>query len=141
MLFDSDAKAELLSSEALSHERLSVLLETVEKRIVNLYREECTCHWGTGCAQCSGYDVQLDGWEETNQGDPDYTAMDSDLKRALQLCVARVANRQASAPDEHVESESQGERSKTYRARPEIEFTDVAVLRPFDNRSALFSFV
>ena len=148
-LFSPSDKAELLSEDALAHDRLGVLLETVELRLVDLYREQCRCRtgpigtgwWGRSCQyDCeSESEVRLRGWAEEN-GQPDYDAMDAQLKRALQLTVARVVNRLAEQPLEHLKRSERGDRTEVYRdPGADIRRSDTALLRPYDEREPLYS--
>ena len=58
--------------------------------------------------------VRLDGWAETETGEPDPEAMDPSLLRALEEVIADIVIHMMTAP-EYAKSESMGDISVTYR--------------------------
>lgn len=58
--------------------------------------------------------VRLDGWAETEAGEPDPEAMDSGLLEALREVIADIVIHKMTAPG-YAQSETMGDLSVTYR--------------------------
>jgi hypothetical protein len=137
-ILTSDVQSQYLTSKAQNAEELDLLIDRAERMVINRYRENASRNdFRLG----NGQDVRLDGWASTDSG-PDPGSMDEDLLDSLRAAIAAVVEHWASRPDEadHVQSMSQGARSVTFRdAKGELPRGVYAPLRPFDERTTLFS--
>jgi len=135
-ILTSGEQSNFLSEQAMNADRLDLMVVRAENKILNRYREVdndqdpiLDAHYDS--------DVQLDGYVEDDNGDPDIQNMDEGLLFALRDAAARIVEFWAAKPDEHVESKSQGARSVTFRDK-DLPSSVYAPLRPFDERRAWY---
>lgn len=128
---------DLLSDEAQARSDLDALVETAEMKVIDRYREvrpddQVEDYFG---GTITGEAIQLDGWQEDDQGNPDTEAMNSDLVRRLRLTIARVVDHEAESPDGNVSSMSQGDKSVNYSEDAgEMDSSVFSLLRRYDQR-------
>ncbi|WP_251961582.1 hypothetical protein [Salinibacter ruber] len=139
-ILTSEAQNDFLSQEALDASRLDLLIVRAETRVLNRYRETRP----DGRFQIEGVDgepleqeVRLEGYRETDAGDPDLQEMDEELLFAIRDTVARIVEHEAQKPDEakHVERMDQGDRRVDFRDK-DLPSSVFSGLRRFDERSA-----
>jgi hypothetical protein len=120
-ILTDDTGNEYLSDDAQTASRLRVRVEKAEARVISHYREDAAVA-GTplvfdgqfGSKSDPGI-VQLRGWEEDADGDPDTTAMPDDLVRRLRIVISDVVEWRLRQQDrEGIESKSEGSRSVSY---------------------------
>jgi hypothetical protein len=107
-----------------------------EQMVIRRYREHE--HASTNAVREDTHDawVQLIGWEETDDGDPDVAAMPDDLVTALRDTISRIVTHRYEAPDDNVQSRSVGSRSVSFRADAgALPRSVYEPLRPFDDRT------
>jgi len=120
-ILTDDTWSEYLSNDAITASRVRVRVDKAEARVIGHYRED-TAVAGTplvfdgdfGNAGEPGI-VQLRGWEEDADGNPDLDAMPDDLVSHLRIVISDVIEwRLQQESREGVESKSEGSRSVSY---------------------------
>lgn len=134
-ILTSDEQPDFLSEEAQNASRLDLMVVRAENKILDRYREvrpdeQVADYFGESI---EGPTVQLHGWLEEEQDNPDLDAMEDELVFALRDATARIVEFWVSKPDQHVESRSQGARSASFRDK-DLPSSVYAPLRPYDER-------
>lgn len=106
-----------LSEEAMAAgaARLQKLISAAEEKVLERYRETTPRTRDLILEEHYDSDIRLDGWIETDQGEPDLTAMDSELLDGLRRVVARLVGHEVTTPDSHILRIDQGERRVDYK--------------------------
>jgi len=130
----TDRQDTFLSEEAQQADRLTLMIVRAEKKVVDRYRTT----GGSELSFSKGGVVQLDGWAEDENGDPDIQEMPADLVFALRDSIGRIVDFWAQKPGEadHVQSQSQGDRSVSFRDA-DLPRSVYRPLRPFDLRQPI----
>lgn len=136
-ILTSSAQSDFLSSEAQNASRLDLMVVRAENKVIDRYREvrpndHVDDFFG---GSIEGHDVQLDGWREDDNGDPDVAEMDEDLLFALRDTISRIVEHEVQKPEEaeHVSRKVQGARQVDFRDK-DLPRSVYAPLRPFDER-------
>lgn len=138
-ILTSTAQDDFLSEEAQNTDQLELMIVRAENKTLDRYRETRP----EGRFQIEGIDgepleedVQLDGWVEGDDGDPNLNEIDSDLLFALRDVVARIVEFWVDQPDEaeHIERMDQGDRRVDFRDK-DLPASVFQPLRRFDQRS------
>lgn len=140
-LLTRDTWPTFLSEDVMTEdpEELMRLAERAERKVVDRYREVDTHTGDLILDNHFDADVRLDGWAEDDQGNPDLQEMDAGLLEALRESIANIVEFWVNKPNEaeHIESQSQGDRSVTFRDK-DLPSSVYAPLRRFDDRSPWF---
>jgi len=125
-----------LPSDIQRNDDLRLKVWRAEQKVIQRYTEH-----EAGSVQAVREDthattVQLLGWEEDSNGDPDVSAMPSDLVTALRDTIARILTHWHETPDDNVKSRSVGSKSVTYEEDADkLPRSVYRPLRPFDDRT------
>jgi hypothetical protein len=131
----SDAQPDYLTSEAQNADELELMIDRAERKVLNRYREVgpardliLDVHYDS--------DIQLDGYVEDDQGNPDLQEMDAGLLDALRAAIAAIVEFEVDRPDEaeHVDSMSQGDRQVSFKDKS-LPSSVFSPLRSFGRRS------
>lgn len=114
-ILTTDVQPQYLTDEAFNADELELIVDRAERKVVDRYREIDARSDDLVRDVHYDADVRLDGWAETDEGDPDVDAMDDGLLDALRTTIALVVEHVADKPDEHVSRLRQGERTVEFR--------------------------
>jgi hypothetical protein len=130
------AQPDYLSSEAFQADELELMVDRAERKVLGRYRETDTRSDDLILDEHFGRDVQLEGYVEDDQGDPDLQEMDAGLLDALRAAIAAIVEFEVDRPDEaeHVDSMSQGDRQVSFKDKS-LPSSVFSPLRSFDRRS------
>lgn len=138
-ILTSSVQSDFLSSEAQNASRLDLMVVRAENKTVDRYREVRPD--GGFEIDLDGNpleeDVQLDGWREDDNDDPDLTKMDEELVFALRDTISRIVEHEVQKPDEaeHVSRKVQGARQVDFRDK-DLPSSVYAPLRRFSEIDA-----
>jgi len=120
---------DLLSDAIRDRSDLDEIVEKAEYYVVDRYRAHSRTTYGLRFAG-HPFPVMLDGWAETDNGNPDTGAMPQDLVRRLRIVIADVvAWRIKLEQQEGMESISQGSESVSFS---ELDQLPSRLFRPLD---------
>jgi hypothetical protein len=125
-----------LSSDVQSQSDLDLIVWRAEQKVIGRYREHEPGSSDAVRETTDGAWVQLVGWEETEDGDPDLPGMPDDLVTALRDTIARIVTHWHEAPGGDIKSKSVGSRSVTYADQADkLPRSVYQPLRPYDDRT------
>lgn len=134
-ILTSDVQGKWLDESVASADNLTRTIERAERKLVDKYRggkvPDTVIKDGIGTF--SSTQVQLKGWAEDSDGNPDTASMPDDLVTRLRDCVARIVTHWEESVDSNVESVSQGSKSVSYsKDAGTLPRSVWAPLRPYD---------
>ena len=125
-----------LPEELRQASRIDHHVDQAEREVLDRYRERAYTPMAFRFSSTADAPVQLDGYAEDDQGNPDPNQMDDGLLFALRTVIAAVTERILTAPDSDVKRYRQGERTVEYKdKRPERPHSLYAPLRRYDQRT------
>lgn len=109
-----------LSEKAYGQENLQRKVDWAERMVIDWFREnrgrDSFRDEISELSPSTLPDVQLDGWREDENGEPDVDAMPDDLVVRFRECMIRILEHWAEDTGE-IESETRGDRSWSYKEK------------------------
>jgi len=135
-ILTSDQWDTWFSDAVQSQGDLKLQVWRAEQKVIERYREHEASSTNAVKEDTRHTWVQLVGWEEDENEDPDVAAMPDDLVTALRDTISRIVTHWHEAPKGEVKSRSVGSRSVTYeRNADKLPRTVYRPLKPFDDRT------
>jgi len=113
-------------------------IERAERKLADKYRSGRVSDTVVkdGIGTFSAGQIQLKGWVEDSDGNPDTDAMPDELVTRLRDCVARIVTHWVESVDEGKESVSRGAKTVSYsKDAGKLPRSVWVPLRPFDDRT------